>query len=141
MSAVLMAATFVVVHPSRRACSIRRRRWGSRPADRGSSTIFAIVYGDSRASRAALSAPPLGDGGAASVAARPRQHFLCFFPLPHGQGSLRPVFCARICGKCSDAGPARGYGADRSPARRLGPRGKHEAGPLTYAPFTVHSTS
>jgi len=21
-----------------------------------------------------------------------RQHFLCFFPLPHGHGSLRPTF-------------------------------------------------
>jgi hypothetical protein len=26
------------------------------------------------------------------------QHFLYFFPLPHGQGSLRPIFGSRMSG-------------------------------------------
>jgi len=48
------------------------------------------------------------------------QHFLYFLPLPHGQGSLRPILgCWMVAGATDGAGGAGGAGTAKG-ARRVG---------------------
>ena len=67
------------------------------------------------ATEAPLGGTATSGGGAQLAAAVAPWHFLYFFPLPHGQGSLRPTLapaCLTVCGLASPASAALAAAAE-----------------------------